>query len=33
MKNIEDLRDKDLQPQLKELMGSLTRMWATMHAV
>uniref|UniRef100_A0A0A9A669 DUF632 domain-containing protein n=1 Tax=Arundo donax TaxID=35708 RepID=A0A0A9A669_ARUDO len=28
--NIEDLRDKDLQPQLDELIGSLTRMWATM---
>ncbi|XP_066388107.1 protein ROLLING AND ERECT LEAF 2-like isoform X2 [Miscanthus floridulus] len=29
-KNIEDLRDKELQPQLEELIGSLTRMWATM---
>uniref|UniRef100_A0A0A9C0H5 DUF632 domain-containing protein n=1 Tax=Arundo donax TaxID=35708 RepID=A0A0A9C0H5_ARUDO len=29
-KNIEDLRDRDLQPQLEELIGSLIRMWATM---
>ncbi|CAD6203402.1 unnamed protein product [Miscanthus lutarioriparius] len=29
-KNIEDLRDKELQPQLEELIGSLTCMWATM---
>uniref|UniRef100_A0A0D9VTG1 DUF632 domain-containing protein n=2 Tax=Leersia perrieri TaxID=77586 RepID=A0A0D9VTG1_9ORYZ len=29
-KNIEDLRDKELQPQLEELIGSLTRMWSTM---
>lgn len=29
-KNIEDLRDKELQPQLEELIGSLTRMWETM---
>ncbi|CAM0872967.1 unnamed protein product [Alopecurus aequalis] len=29
-KNIEDLRDKELQPQLEELIESLTRMWATM---
>lgn len=29
-KNIEDLRDKELQPQLEELIGSLTRMWTTM---
>ncbi|KAM0857256.1 hypothetical protein ACQ4PT_048600 [Festuca glaucescens] len=29
-KNIEDLRDKELQPQLEELVGSLTRMWTTM---
>ncbi|KAJ1297370.1 hypothetical protein BS78_01G370400 [Paspalum vaginatum] len=29
-KNIEDLRDTELQPQLEELIGSLTRMWATM---
>ncbi|KAG2541174.1 hypothetical protein PVAP13_9NG608300 [Panicum virgatum] len=29
-KNIEDLRDKELQPQLEELIGSLTRMWPTM---
>ncbi|RCV45047.1 hypothetical protein SETIT_9G421800v2 [Setaria italica] len=29
-KNIEDLRDKELQPQLEELIGSLTRMWKTM---
>ncbi|KAG8063578.1 hypothetical protein GUJ93_ZPchr0003g16990 [Zizania palustris] len=30
-KNIEDLRDKELQPQLEELIGSLTGMWGTMH--
>ncbi|KAF0907590.1 hypothetical protein E2562_018397 [Oryza meyeriana var. granulata] len=29
-KNIEDIRDKDLQPQLDELIRSLTRMWETM---
>ncbi|XP_062215760.1 protein ROLLING AND ERECT LEAF 2-like isoform X2 [Phragmites australis] len=29
-KNIEDLRDNELQPQLEELIGSLTCMWATM---
>ncbi|KAG8079263.1 hypothetical protein GUJ93_ZPchr0007g3284 [Zizania palustris] len=29
-KNIEDIRDKELQPQMDELIGSLTRMWATM---
>ncbi|XP_006658152.1 protein ROLLING AND ERECT LEAF 2-like [Oryza brachyantha] len=29
-KNIEDIRDKELQPQLDELIGSLTRMWGTM---
>ncbi|XP_040377941.1 protein ROLLING AND ERECT LEAF 2 [Oryza brachyantha] len=29
-KNIEDLRDKELQPQLEELIGSLTRMWSAM---
>ncbi|KAM0909302.1 hypothetical protein ACQ4PT_014915 [Festuca glaucescens] len=29
-KNIEDLRDKELQPQLDELIENLTRMWATM---
>lgn len=28
--NIEDLRDKELQPQLDELIDNLTRMWATM---
>ncbi|XP_051213584.1 protein ALTERED PHOSPHATE STARVATION RESPONSE 1-like [Lolium perenne] len=28
--NIEDLRDKELQPQLDELIENLTRMWATM---
>lgn len=29
-KSIEDLRDKELQPQLEELIGGLTRMWAMM---
>uniref|UniRef100_A0A0D9X330 DUF632 domain-containing protein n=1 Tax=Leersia perrieri TaxID=77586 RepID=A0A0D9X330_9ORYZ len=29
-RNIEDIRDKELQPQLDELIGSLTRMWETM---
>ncbi|KAM0855833.1 hypothetical protein ACQ4PT_049511 [Festuca glaucescens] len=29
-KNIEDIRDKELQPQLDELIENLTRMWATM---
>ncbi|EAZ05191.1 hypothetical protein OsI_27389 [Oryza sativa Indica Group] len=29
-KNIEDIRDKELQPQLDELIRSLTRMWETM---
>ncbi|XP_062211076.1 protein ROLLING AND ERECT LEAF 2-like [Phragmites australis] len=29
-KKIEDLRDKELQPQLEELIGSLTCMWTTM---
>ncbi|CAM0907564.1 unnamed protein product [Alopecurus aequalis] len=29
-KKIEDLRDKELQPQLDELIENLTRMWATM---
>uniref|UniRef100_A0A0E0EGC7 DUF632 domain-containing protein n=1 Tax=Oryza meridionalis TaxID=40149 RepID=A0A0E0EGC7_9ORYZ len=28
-KNIEDIRDKELQPQLDELIRSLTRMWET----
>ncbi|TKW36621.1 hypothetical protein SEVIR_2G452000v4 [Setaria viridis] len=29
-KSIEDMRDEDLQPQLDELVGCFTRMWATM---
>lgn len=29
-KKLEDLRDKELQPQLDELIGSFTMMWATM---
>ncbi|PKA58511.1 hypothetical protein AXF42_Ash008798 [Apostasia shenzhenica] len=29
-KTIEELRDKELQPQLEELIGGLTRMWAMM---
>lgn len=29
-KSIEELRDKELQPQLEELIGGLTRMWAMM---
>ncbi|KAG0487849.1 hypothetical protein HPP92_006660 [Vanilla planifolia] len=29
-KSIEELRDKELQPQLEELIGVLTRMWAMM---
>lgn len=29
-KRIEEIRDKELQPQLEELIGGLTRMWGTM---
>ncbi|KAI0520084.1 hypothetical protein KFK09_007549 [Dendrobium nobile] len=29
-KSIEELRDKELQPQLEELIGGLTRMWGMM---
>lgn len=29
-KKIEEIRDKELQPQLEELIGGLTRMWRTM---
>ncbi|CAA6654470.1 unnamed protein product [Spirodela intermedia] len=29
-RKIEEIRDKELQPQLEELIGGLTRMWGTM---